>query len=282
MTTLIDNKKINNELMESFLGDMRVSGKSENTIKNYRIDIRNLLEYIGDNHLNDVTFKDATNYRLYLLEEKEFKDVSVNRKISSAKAMFKYLVEKKDVEDNPFKEVGNLKITVEEKFKPRILTREEANLLLSTIEKSSSYNRDHCSSFLIKRDLLLVNLMLRVGLRVNEIITLTRSQIDFENNSMRIDTTSGVRVVPFVDAIRKVYFEYIREREQKFGLTGEDEPILVSVNGNKLCETDVLARIVKYRDIAGINDPNDCGNRVTNDSLRHSFGTIFANNGSLI
>ena len=46
MTTLIDNKKINNELMESFLGDMRVSGKSENTIKNYRIDIRNLYPVI--------------------------------------------------------------------------------------------------------------------------------------------------------------------------------------------------------------------------------------------
>lgn len=282
MKTLTTNQKLNQELSESFLNNMAVDGKSANTIKNYRIDIRNLLEYIGDKSLADVTFKDANAYRSYLLEEKGMKGNSVNRKISSAKAMFSYLEETGDIKENVFGNVKNVKVKAEDKHKPRILTKEEVNLLISTIENSSVYNREHSSEFIIKRDLLLVSLMLRVGLRVTETITLTREQIDFEKNTMTVGTKSGSRTVPFADVIRKLYFDYIKVKEEKFGITRDDEPILVTVNGNQLCETDTLARIVKYCDIAGINDPNNPSNRVTNHSLRHSFATLSVNNGSPI
>ena len=263
----------NLELVELYMNELKNQGKSNNTMKNYIIDLRAFVQFLGETSIQEAKPINALEFRNYLRNEKQMKAASVNRKIASAKSMYKFLVGLKIVNENIFKDVENVKPQQGEVKEKTILSKEEINILIKSIETSSPTNKDHTNSFVIARDLLLVNFLVGVGVRIDEALTLKKKQIDFENQSVVLGTKSGERTVPLTDKVKELYFKYIREYEEKFGIINDNDLVFVSVNGEMLYNSNVIARLVKYCELGGLP-------RVTAHCLRHTFATLMINNGT--
>lgn len=267
------NKQKNFELADLFLGELESQGKSLNTIKNYRIDLRAFVEYLDETSIKEATPKQAIEFRNFLREEKGMKASSVNRKIAAAKSMYKFLLEIREVDANIFKAVENVKAKKGEIQEKTILSKEEIDILIKTIENSTPHNRDIYSKFIIARDSLLINFLVSVGVRIDEALTLTKSQIDFEEQSVKLGTKSGERIVPLTDRVKELFFKYLCEYETNFGTMKDNDLVFVSVRGDKLYNSNVLDRLVHYCTLGGLP-------HVSAHCLRHSFATIMVNNGT--
>lgn len=149
------------------------ANKSKYTAKSYERDIKDFfkVKYVEDitiNHIRAVTIFDAQSYILEL-SSKKFSSATINRKISSLSALYKWLLKFQDnstrselIKYNPF---GNLK---EEKpiinnKDTEFLTKEECKILLQSID---------ISSIIGLRNKTIMSLALTTALRKSEIINI--------------------------------------------------------------------------------------------------------------
>ena len=82
-------------------------GLSQNTVKSYKKDIDSFLSWSYElDNLNFINFQEAeiNNYISFLFESK-LKSSSVNRKISSLKALYLYLIKKNIINNSPASEI---------------------------------------------------------------------------------------------------------------------------------------------------------------------------------
>lgn len=93
--TRINTRSVHNDI-ETFLRDKALN--SENTAKAYAADIRDFFLYmcgkeIGQLTVDELHFEhgDILDYRVYLMEEKEYGVTSVNRKMTSVKQVMEHL-----------------------------------------------------------------------------------------------------------------------------------------------------------------------------------------------
>ena len=260
-------KEKNFKLSELYLSDLERSGKSINTLKNYRVDIKTYIEYLGELSLEQATSDTAFKYRDYLSQEKKMKPTSVNRKVASAKSLYLFLKNKNIVSENIFDNVNHLKIDEGQKEQKNILTKDQLNILISTIENSGQFSREHNERFVIARDLFLVEFMARLSVGVEETIGLKRKQINFENNTI----TFKNRKVVMTDRVKKLCNDYIIEYDKKFGIMFENDYVFVSVNKSKLYNSNILDRLNKYCELSGLP-------RISSLSLKQTFTNITITN----
>ena len=110
-----------------------------NTLKAYRIDLRQFFEYTRE----DIPDKEKIEDYITKLHKK-FKQKTVKRKIASIKAYYNYLEEREFIKENPFRKI---KVKFKESMiLPRIIPREEIEQLLNymyaqenNIEKNYKY-----------------------------------------------------------------------------------------------------------------------------------------------
>ena len=110
-------------------------GLSQNTVKSYKRDIDGFLNW--SDKLNNTNFKilneaDINNYIAFLFESK-LKSSSVNRKISSLKALYLYLVKKNLINNSPVNEIVTPK---KEKYLPTSMSEDEVDRLLASPDLS--------------------------------------------------------------------------------------------------------------------------------------------------
>lgn len=272
----LNEKQLQNMIkVDNFLNKLLVKGKSNATVKNYRIDMKGLVDFVPEKTFEEMTLDDIDSFIQYLVVEKGMKAASVNRKIASLKHLFKDMYNKKQIEENIMESVEKVAIKDSEKYKPKALTKEEVKLLLETIENSEQYQRQYLSEFLVKRDLLMYSLIISVGLRIEEVLTLTFGQMDFETNEIQIFGKSGGRLVPITNRIKELYQQYVVVRDDLLGLHNDRDIVFISANGNKLTTANSLIRLKKYCELAGMD-------YIKNHDLRHTFATITLSAGKSI
>jgi integrase/recombinase XerC/integrase/recombinase XerD len=136
---------------------------------------------------------------------------------------------------------------------------------LSTIDRSKIQG---------KRDFALINLLLRTGLRLIEVVRADYKDLDLHGDDALLWVRGKGRdgkdecVVLAEDALRPL-LDYLRARKSAIG----EAPLFTSLsdrNFGKRLTTFSLSRIIKrYLRLAGINN-----RRVTAHSLRHTFGVL--------
>jgi len=158
-----------------------ISGQlSRNTSRAYAADIKAFLLFIGgEDKLSNVTKDMVVAYRNRLLEE-GYKPATINRKLSSIRQLFEEAVDRKLVEANPAARVKGLK--QDNNYSPTAgISREEARHILDSIDTSTLIG---------KRDYALWMLMLRTGLRRQEVV-LCRTVCLGERDGYRVLTVIG-------------------------------------------------------------------------------------------
>lgn len=231
---------------------------SETTIASYILDIYKYLEYLKKdyNHTNN---KDIYNYLKYLSDE-NYSIYSVVRKISSIKSFYNYLSEESIYEINL-----NIERPKFYKKLPQVLSIDEVDKLLD-IKLKTPYDY---------RNKAMLELMYATGLRVSELINLTKLNIDLDKQIVRcFGKGNKERIVPVGKTAIKYLKLYLDEYRDSLTKKTLCDNLFLNNHGKKLTRQGFFKMIKKQAEEKGIKE------NITPHMLRHSFATHLLNNGA--
>ncbi|OZV68995.1 tyrosine-type recombinase/integrase [Winogradskyella aurantia] len=239
---------------------------SEHTAKAYLRDIELFQEFLNDQHDSiDVVNVDYPEIRQWIVTmvESGIKNRSINRKISSLNAYYKFLQKAQQIKINPLKQHRALKAA-----RKIELPFSEAEL------KSVLENYIEITDFESSRDHLIIDLFYATGIRRIELVNLKLSDIDFQRRQLKVlGKRNKERYIPLIDSTLhslKVYLDY----RSKLASINDKEFLLLTKKGLKIYETLVYRIINKY--LSQVSSKAKCSPHV----LRHSFATHLLNGGA--
>jgi site-specific recombinase XerD len=225
---------------------------SELTIKNYLHRLKRFFSWVAA-PVELVTVEEIRLYIDYLLES-QLAPRTINCHLSSIRLFYEYLVDEEHAAiPNPV--VGGLLLR-ESRPLPKYLTDDEIEKFLHFVS--------------CKRDFAIFMLMLRCGLRVQEVAGLTFDVIDYKRSRILVKAGKGAkdRIVFISNDAAQALAGYLRERP----VTEERHIFLVPkgrCRGNPVSVRAIQKRMEHYARISGI--PATC------HRLRHTMATQLLN-----
>lgn len=253
-----------NKYLNSYLEYLKYQKNySEYTIISYCNDIVEYLEYLEKEALDfkKIEYSDIRFYLMYLKEEKNDNNSSIDRKLSALRGFYKYLANEKQVSNNAFSLVNGPK---KEKKLPRYFEYNELEELFLVPDRSTALGQ---------RDLLLLELLYATGVRVGELTNIKVKDIDLSSKSILIlGKGNKERIVTYGEYCEDILKEYLRDGYIRLNLNRE-EYLFLNKNGGKLTERGVryiLDQIIKKTSL---------NKNISPHMLRHSFATHLLNEG---
>ena len=247
-------------ILRSFFNYLFVEkGLSSNTVKAYENDIYSFVSWVEKSKFDYLKLKeeDINNYISYLFSSK-LKSSSVNRKISSIKSLYLFLLKKNLLKDFP---LDNLVSPKKEKYLPESMSEAEVDLLLKSPQTSNKTE---------KRDKAIIEMLYATGMRISELINLKVTDIDMKRNVVKVlGKGSKERLIPFGDAAFDALSTYLSNREKS-----SCKEIFLSNRGKKLSRVAVWQRIKIYLTRENLK------NTISPHTLRHAFATHLLNRGA--
>ena len=239
-------------------------GLAKNTVIAYRSDCGSFIEFLKENYPESagifrVSEREARAFLIFL-KRKGLKQVSIGRKLDSLKRFGDYLMESRQWNQNPFREIPYPR---KEHYRAEYLSPEEAMGMLSFEFKDG---------FAGTRDRAMLELFYGSGIRLSELVGLDLKDIRFDEGILRIIGKGGkYRVVPLGRKAEGILKEYLNEREIKLASGNFAEPsgnaVFLNLRGRRLTPRSV-SRIVKSYLLKSSEQQ-----RLSTHSLRHSFAT---------
>ena len=279
--------KITNEILREFKNYLNNKQFSINTIQNYTSDLNNFLNFIKSRNglgivsENEITMKEIESYKTLLSETKTphnsiyymklptISPSTIQTKIIAIKSFLKFLniiywtwIDYKKIETKKY--VSNYIETI---------TQWEFETLFNFIKNKEKFKINAL------RSLLFINIGYTSGLRISEILSLKRN--DIENWETRITWKwNKTRRVFFTKSSQALLKEYMYEREQPIPRTWYTEiptnTVFISHNSwydywKQIRKETFCAIIKKYSD--EMNELWIIDKRITAHCLRHSYAT---------
>lgn len=146
----------------------------ERSIKNKRYLIKtHILPYFGNRNMNEITPAHIIQWQ-HVMREKGYAQTYLRMMQNQMTALFTHASNIYDLSENPCKKVKKMGKSVADKLD--FWTKEEYDRFISTIETGSRYY-------------IMFEILFWTGCREGELLALTKSDIDFQNNRMSITKT---------------------------------------------------------------------------------------------
>ena len=235
-------------------------GLSQNTVKSYKKDIDSFLSWSYElDNLNFINFQEAeiNNYISFLFESK-LKSSSVNRKISSLKALYLYLIKKNIINNSPVSEIVTPK---QEKYLPISMSEDEVDKLLASPDLSIEIE---------VRDKAMIEMLYATGMRISELLNLKIIDMDINRCVVKvIGKGSKERLIPFGESALEALNSYFSVRKNS-----TSKEVFLSNRGSKLSRVAFWKRIKIYLSRANLKES------ISPHTLRHAFATHLLNRGA--
>lgn len=169
---------------------------SKHTLKNYMSTLKQFVLWV-DVPIEQVTHRTVLSFMDYLLD-KRLKPKTINCYLNSIRGFYEYLIEEEQVPiTHPVKRGYSLRLS---RPLPRYLRDEDVPRLFNVIRS--------------KRDRAMFMLMLRCGLRVEEVAKLTMAALDLPRSQLFVYEGKGVkdRVVYLSNDAYKILVQYLKAR----------------------------------------------------------------------
>lgn len=255
-------------LIDSFLGYLRFEKAcSEKTIQSYGKDLRQFEAFLKENvdkeHSLEQTDADMIREWGSLLMDMGFTSTSVNRKLSSLRSFFKYLIKKNIVTIDPTKKITGPK---NKKVLPVFVREDEINRLLDDVEFEEG--------FVGVRDKAIIETFYLTGIRLSELISIKDVDVDFYSQTVKVTgKRNKQRIIPFDDELRKTLLEYINVRNEV--VVSQNNGFLFVKETGECLNKDIVYRVVK-KNLSKVVTLKKRSPHV----LRHSFATALLNNSA--
>jgi integrase/recombinase XerC len=239
---------------------------SRHTVVAYTNDLSEFSVFYVDNFdtadLNQVQYVVIRSW-IVSLSEAGLSNRTINRKIASLKAYYRFLQKTGSISINPLAKHKSLRISkkIEIPF---------SELEMETVLSAFGFTND----FEGKRSQLIIHLLYATGMRRAELINLKLSHVDFETKSIKVlGKRNKERIIPMLNSLKPHFLNYYRERE-KIHSKEENNYVFISSLGNKIYETLVYRTVNKYF--------TDISSKLKKSPhiLRHTFATHLLNKGA--
>lgn len=236
------------------------------TLRAYLDDVLAFERYIKDEDvdmaLEEVGYSHIRGWIVYLVEN-GIANNSVNRKISSLKSFYKFLLRSKQIEFTPLQKHKSLKT---EKKVQVPFSEKELDDVMTDIEYSDDFEGI--------RNRVIIELFYTTGIRRAELIGLKMSSYDSGSQTLKVlGKRNKERILPVLDCTALLLSKYIEYRKQLETIVDRDMLIL-NIRGNKVSESFV------YRLINGYFSVVSGKVKKSPHVLRHTFATHLLNNGA--
>jgi len=235
-------------------------GLSKNTVDAYKNDLKDFLSWLNKINIQDykkVTETEINEYVAHLFKN-GLKSSSVNRKISTLKSFYLFLIKKKLISLSPLSEVITPK---KEQYLPSSMSEDEVEQLL----QSPNIELD-----IEIRDKAMIEMLYATGMRISELINLKMIDIDIERSVLKVlGKGSKERLVPFGEKASDSLSYYLKKRKKSSA-----KEVFLSNRGKKMTRTGFWQRIKIYLSREGLKDT------ISPHTLRHAFATHLLNRGA--
>ena len=237
--------------------------KKHNTVISIRKDLNQFLIYLNEHDIIDFNKLDELLIKEYFtkLKTEEISASTFNRRLSSIKKFYKYLV------DKGLKEKGSEILIESEKNdekKIEYLSPEEINLVRATMQGEN---------FNILRDRLMFELLYSSGMTVAELLSLGEVNFNLEKREIYILKNKLSKTMYFSETCKKFYIKFLNSKKEKFKEAYNPNIIFTNNSNERLTDRSVRRLINKYGEMANLNK------EISPYTLRHSFCIYMLKNG---
>lgn len=251
--------------IKSFIDYLSFEKKySEHTITAYQNDLNTFQQFCiqeyDDSNLLKVNYSQIRSWIVSLVDD-GISNRTINRKVSSLRAFYKFLQKTKQIDDNPLMKHRALKVSkrVQVPFSEKEIT-----------EVLNQFNVN--DDFKSLRNKLIVELLYSTGMRRNELINIKEKDIDFSNGTIKVlGKRNKERYIPLITKVKESLDIYLSNRAKENPKT---DFLFFTDKQNKLYPTLVYRIINDYFSTVSTKV------KKSPHVLRHSFATHLLNEGA--
>ena len=247
--------------LRSFLDYLYIEkGLSQNTVKAYEVDLLAFMSWITDHTNSDIKNikEDSINKYISYLFETKLKSSSVNRKISSIKSFYLFLIKRSIVATSPISEVISPK---QEKYLPSSMSEDEVDKLLNSPDSNIKIE---------KRDKAMIEMLYATGMRISELVNLKITDVDMQRCVVKVlGKGSKERLIPFGEEAYEALNNYLSDRDES-----SSKEVFLSNRKTKISRVAFWHRIKFYLVRENLKQT------ISPHTLRHAFATHLLNRGA--
>ncbi len=232
---------------------------SEHTIKSYETDLQQFILFLADefqvSSAKKVNFQLVRSWIATLLNN-NISARSVNRKITTLKTYFRFLMYEDIIKASPMQKIIGPK------------TPKKLAVFVEEIKMDELFNKvEFGEGVVAERDRLILELFYFTGIRLSELVNLKKSDVDFSNSTIRVlGKRNKERLIPITPCIAHKIKTINNSNKSVF--------LFVSKKGTQISAKQVYRLVNKYLGMVTSLD------KKSPHILRHTFATHMLNNGA--
>lgn len=260
-------------MIEDFLDYLRLErAYSLHTVASYGNDLREFKAYLENTEATlDLSHADADLVRGWAMElvGKGRNATSVNRKLSSLRTFYKYLLRKEVIKVSPMQGVHGPK---KKKPLPQFVREADMERLLDKPVAPATWQE--------ARDRVIVQLFYETGIRLSELIGLDESDVDFGRKAIKVTgKRNKQRIVPIGDQLLESLRGYLEMKGKlqnvgnncQLSIANYHGPLFLTNKGNRVYRSWVYNLV--RRELSQVVTLKKRSPHV----LRHTFATAMLN-----
>lgn len=252
-------------MKEKFLDYLRLEKRySPHTITSYRRDLDDFYSfYLKTESSENVLKADKKVIRNFIVElsENKISKRSINRKISSLRSFYLFLLKLGEIEISPLETITSLKFYAEKQIP---MSQEEMELLQNNVMDKVENVLDRC----------IIEVLYQTGIRKAELCGLIFENVNLEVQQLKIlGKGNKERYIPISEDLANLLKNYLQIRKPKEEVKSY---FFVNKQGKKLTEKFVYVVVNKYLSLVTSKE------KTSPHILRHSFATHVLDNGAEI
>ena len=247
---------------EKFL--IREKQASDNTVNAYMKDLEHFEDFVvsrGIDRITDVSNSDIVAYLMELKKQGRSKS-TVNRRLTSIRTFYKFLLREGKVKENPAEDIKSPRI---EKKDIEFLSIDEVNKLMTLPDESIKGIRDRA----------ILELMYATGIRASELIDMKLDDLNMRMGFVKCTGEhSKARIIPIGRPARHALEDYVYDARPVLLKNSTNEKLFVNYAGESMTRQGLWKILKEYGEEAGLKI------RLTPQVLRNSFAVHMLQNGA--
>ena len=239
---------------------------SPHTVTAYVKDLETFSAFASENYsyssLKDIHYSIIRSWIVTLVES-GISNRTINRKISSLKTYYKFLLKTQQIKENPLVKHKSLKVASKLQVP---FSEKEINKVITMLSEEEGFEG--------LRNKLIVELFYATGMRRTELVQLKMTDVSLSQKTIKVlGKRNKERIIPLIPSILQTLKQYIEVRSN-LEIVKDNAHLLLSKNGVKIYETLVYRIINSYFSKASEKI------KKSPHILRHSFATHLLNEGA--